>query len=491
MLGVSLVSCAGGDDVAEDLMLVPLPSMVESLPGGFTLDPSVLISAPGEAAGVADHLARAVHEVAGWRPGTGAAGAIRLDLDAAEAGPEGYVLVVDKDGIRLSAAAPAGLFWGVQTLRQLLPTGERPRIGAIRVEDRPRFAWRGAMLDVARHFFPVAEVKRYIDLISAYKLNVLHLHLTDDQGWRLAIDGWPELTSVGGATQVGGGPGGFYDVDDYKEIVAYARDRFVEIVPEIDLPGHTNAALASYAELNSDGRRREPYSGIEVGFSALRLEVPATDGFVADVIAAVARLTPGPYLHMGGDEVHMLSREEYVAFVERVQGLVRASGKRMVGWQEIGKATLAADSITQFWQTTEEPHEARQAVRQGGKLIMSPASRVYLDMKYDPATRIGLEWAGHAEVRDAYDWDPATLVEGVGEDSVLGVEAPLWTETVETIADVEYLTFPRLPAVAEVAWTPQHSRTFDAFTTRLSGHAALWHRWHVSYHPSPQIPWPH
>ncbi|MCG5216627.1 beta-N-acetylhexosaminidase [Streptosporangium sp. KLBMP 9127] len=475
--------------MADEVNLVPLPSEVEILPAGFALDEPMVISAPPEAAAVAGHLVRAVLDATGRRPELGAAGAVRLSLDAPQAGAEGYDLVVDPDGVRLSAATPAGLFWGVQTLRQLLPTGPGRQIDGIRVSDRPRFAWRGAMLDVARHFFAVADVKRYIDLISAYKLNVLHLHLSDDQGWRLAIDGWPDLTAVGGSTEIGGGPGGFYDADDYREIVAYARDRFVEIVPEIDLPGHTNAALASYAELNCDGRRREPYTGMKVGFSALCVGSPATDRFVSDVVAAVARLTPGPYLHIGGDEVQTLSAQEYAAFVERAQELVRATGKRMVGWQEIGKAKLAADSITQFWQTNDPPDEVQQAVRQGGKLVMSPASRVYLDMKYDADTRIGLDWAGFVEVRDAYEWDPATVVQGVGEQDVLGVETPLWTETVETIADVEYLAFPRLPAVAEVAWSPQRARSFDRFAARLASHAALWKRWDVTYHRSPQIPW--
>nr|BFE83359.1 hypothetical protein GCM10020093_059600 [Planobispora longispora] len=347
---------------------------------------------------------------------------------------EAYELTVDAEGVRIRASRPVGLFRGVQTLRQLLPaanragtagetgaTGEAGTAGkteavlpGVRITDRPRFAWRGAMLDVARHFFTVDEVKRYVDLVSAYKVNVLHLHLSDDQGWRLPVRGRPELTRIGGAGEVGGGPGGSYTERDYREIVAYARERFVEVVPEIDMPGHVNAALAADGTLSCDGRRREPYTEIEVGFSALCVGKPEVDRFLADVIGEMARLTPGPYLHIGGDEVEKLTEEEYARFVGRAVELVGAAGKRAVGWQEIGGARLAAGTLAQYWQTEGSPEDALSAVRQGGKLIMSPASRTYLDMKYDDGTRLGLRWAGLIELEDAYDWDPATTIPGAG-----------------------------------------------------------------------------
>ncbi|MDF5755516.1 beta-N-acetylhexosaminidase [Spongiactinospora sp. TRM90649] len=483
----------GADVRVEGAALVPLPASVVPAAEGedFTLEPAVVITAPGEAAGVAEHLALAVQEATGQRPQAGPDGAIRLALTPG-AGAEGYELVVGPDGVDLRAETTAGLFYGVQTLRQLLPQardGGPSRMAGVRITDRPRFAWRGAMLDVARHFRPVADVKRYLDLMAAYKLNVLHLHLTDDQGWRLAIAGRPELTRIGGSTQVGGGPGGFYTADDYRELVKYASDRFIDIVPEIDMPGHTNAALASYAELNCDGRAREPYTGIEVGFSTLCVGSAATDRFVSDVIAEVARLTPGDYVHIGGDEVRELSEADYTRFVERAQELVVRAGKRMVAWQEVGKARLAPGSVVQYWQTREEPDDVVNAVRQGAKVVLSPASRVYLDMKYDSDSRVGQQWAGLVEVEDSYDWDPAALLPGVGEAAVLGVEAPLWTETVTNIDDLEYLAFPRLPAVAEVAWTPQKSRDFEVFASRLAGHAEMWRRWGVDFHESPQIPW--
>ena len=251
-----------------------------------------------------------------------AAGGIHLRLSGNAASAkegDGYELVVDASAVTITAARPAGLFYGVQTFRQLLPAlieyeavradAKRPlQAPAVRIVDSPRFEWRGAMLDVSRHFFSVDEVKRYIDLIALYKLNRLHLHLADDQGWRIEIKSWPNLAKIGGSTEVGGGPGGYYTQAQYSDIVAYARDRFIDVIPEIDMPGHTNAALASYAELNCDGKARTPYTGIEVGFSALCVDKDVTYRFIDDVVREIAALTPSPYFHVGGDEVKTLTR---------------------------------------------------------------------------------------------------------------------------------------------------------------------------------------
>jgi hexosaminidase len=405
-----------------------------------------------------------------------------------ELGPEGYRLEVRGGRARIDADGDAGRFYAEQTLRALSRDGTSPDVT---IADRPRFAWRGAMLDVARHFFGVDDVCRLIDHLAAYKLNVLHLHLSDDQGWRLAIDRWPQLAERGGCTAVGGDPGGFYTQDDYRAIVRHAQQRNVSVVPEIDCPGHVQAALASYPEL-AGGRAAEPYSGIEVGFSSLDAHADLTYRFLGDVFAELAALTPGEFLHIGGDEAHSTSEEDYLAFMTRVQPLVAAQGKRLVGWEEIASAPLRTGSVVQYWNTmSERGHDlARAAVAQGARLIMSPADRVYLDMKYDASTPLGQDWAGHVEVRDSYDWDPATLVDAVGEDAILGVEAPVWTETLRTMRDVETMLFPRLCAVAEVAWTPQDARDWDDFRSRVAAQAPLWDAAGVAYTRSPQIDWP-
>jgi hexosaminidase len=352
--------------------------------------------------------------------------------------------------------------------------------------DSPRFEWRGAMLDVARHFFSVDEVKRYIDLIAIYKVNRLHLHLADDQGWRIEITSWPNLTTVGGSTEVGGGPGGFYTQAQYSEIVSYARDRFITVVPEIDMPGHTNAALASYAELNCDGKARPLYTGIEVGFSAFCVDKDVTYRFIDDVVREIAALTPTPYFHVGGDEVKTLTPTQYVQFIDRVQKIVQSHGKQMVGWDEISPAALLPSSIVQHWRPDGSP---TVAVGKGAKVIMSVANRAYLDMKYDNSTPIGLNWAANIEVKDAYDWDPATIAKGIPETALLGVEAPIWSETLASMRDVEFMAFPRLVALAEIAWSPAAARSWENFRLRLGAHGPRFSALGINFYRSPAVPW--
>jgi hexosaminidase len=506
---LSSVACTRSPaQVSTNWSLVPIPVSVEAAEGTwFTLSGSTHIRTPpgsGEAAAVGGYLAGVLRRSTGYPlPLSDAAaappgGSISLEqVRDDRLGDEGYRLEVTAEAATLRANRPAGLFMGVQTLRQLLPAAiERVtpqpgpwRIPGVRIVDHPRFAWRGAALDVARHFFTVDEVKRYVDLIALYKLNVLHLHLTDDQGWRIAVRSWPRLATHGGGTEVGGGPGGHYTQEQYAEIVAYARDRHVTIVPEVDVPGHTNAALASYAELNCDGHAPERYTGTEVGFSSLCVEEPVTYRFLDQVLGELAALTPGPYLHIGGDEVKTLGDEQYAAFVERVQRIVQAHGKRAIGWQEITKARLLPTTVAQYWDH-RAAGDAVRATRQGTKLVLSPAPMTYLDMKYDEGTRLGLDWAGHVEVRDAYEWDPATLLDGVGADDVLGVETQLWSETLRSVEDVELMTFPRLPAVAEVGWSPAAARRWDDHRRRLAAQGPRWSAMAVRYHRSPQVPWP-
>jgi hexosaminidase len=342
---------------------------------------------------------------------------------------------------------------------------------------------------VARHFFSVDEVKRYIDLISQYKINVLHLHLSDDQGWRIVIDSWPRLATVGGSTEVGGGPGGYYTKSDYREIVRSAADRYLTVVPEIDTPGHTNAALASYAELNCNRVAPPLQTGTEVGLSSLCVDKEITYRFLDDVMRELAELTPGAYLHLGGDEAHETSDEDYLTFLERLQPIVARYGKRMIGWEEIAKAPLRPGTLVQHWSTAAGPELARQAVAQGVRLVMSPANHAYLDMKYHPSTPLGLSWAGFVEVRDSYEWDPAALVDGVGETDVAGVESALWSETLETIGDVEFMAFPRLPGLAEIGWSPRGKRSWDEYRLRLAAQGPRWEAQGVNFYRSPQVPW--
>jgi hexosaminidase len=484
--------------------LIPQPVSVEPSVGSFALDSGTNIyvrDTSPEAMAVGRYLAERLRPATGFAfevyPADAAlpSGAIVLETadDDPSLGSEGYLLTVTPDQVTLTAPQPAGLFYAVQTLRQLLPPSiesDNAQSGpwllpAVRIRDYPRFEWRGAMLDVARHYFGVTEIESFLDRMAYYKLNRLHLHLSDDQGWRIAIDAWPELAAVGGSTAVGGDPGGFLTQADYTRIVAYAAQRYIVVVPEIDMPGHTNSALASIPELNCDGVAPPLFTGIDVGFSSLCVGKEITYDFVDTVIGELASLTPGPYLHIGGDEAKSTSAADYRSFIERVQSIVQAHGKRMIGWEEIAHADLHPSSIAQHWSSDL----AAAAVEQGVKVILSPATRAYLDMQYNPASPLGLHWAGYVEVQDAYDWDPATQVAGVGEQDILGLEAPLWTETIRTLADIDYMAFPRLAAIAEVAWSPLESHSWTDFRARLAQHGPRLVALGVSFYRSPQVDW--
>jgi hexosaminidase len=490
--------------------VVPRPVTIEPAAGsGFVFTPAtVILAEPGNAdvRRLAEYLASVVGVSAGptapkvdTAGGAQPPGTVRLAIAALpSAGDEGYELTIDADRIAITANRPAGLFYAIQTLRQLLPAGIEHRaavplkgrpviVPAGRITDRPRFAWRGAMLDVARHFFGPEDVRRYIDLIALYKINRLHLHLSDDQGWRLEIKSWPNLTVHGGSTAVGGGPGGYYPQEAYASLVRYAQERFITIVPEIDMPGHTNAALASYPDLNCDGAAPQLYTGIRVGFSTLCVDKDVTYKFIDDVVREIAGLSQGPYFHVGGDEVEKLAPDQYKKFIERVQGIVQKHGKEMIGWDEVAPINLLPTTIVQHWRP--KVAEGKEGLLKASRLIMSPANRAYLDMKYDDGTVLGLNWAGNVDIRRAYDWNPATLVPGIAESAVLGVEAPIWSETLVHMHEVEYMAFPRLAAVAEIGWTPQEARAWDEFSRRLGAQAPRWVALGVNFHRVPEVLW--
>jgi hexosaminidase len=423
---------------------------------------------------------------------------IYLSLSDSIQNKEGYQLTIKENGIDLKAKKTAGLFYGIQTLRQLLPANielKEPQkntwlIASGTIIDEPSYSYRGAMLDVARHFIGVNDVKRYIDLLSFYKINTLHIHLSDDQGWRIEIKSWPNLTTHGGSTEVGGGESGFFTQEQYKELVKYAQDRFITIVPEIDMPGHTNAALSSYPELNCNGKATKPYTGTRVGFSSFCTDKEITYKFIDDVIRELAAMTPGEYIHIGGDESDATPIKEYIKFINKVQKIVTSHGKKVLGWDEIAHATLEPNTIVQYWaRDSTENKNAFSAVKQNAKILMSPATKAYLDMKYDKTTKIGLDWAGTIEVDAAYNWSLENHIEGISKENIIGVEAPLWTETVENLKDLEYLAFPRVIGLAEIGWTPTSQRNWEEYKVRLGKHKDRLDALNINYYDSKLVPW--
>ncbi|MET7489657.1 beta-N-acetylhexosaminidase [Streptomyces sp. NPDC005538] len=486
--------------------VVPAPASVTpgKTPYRITHDTAIRVDGSREARRIGEYLAGILRPSTGYRLplSTHAGHGIQLRLAKGPFGAEGYRLDSGPSGVTLTAAHTAGLFHGVQTLRQLLPAAVEKnsvqrgpwQIAGGTIEDSPRYAYRGAMLDVSRHFFTAAQVKRYIDELALYKINELHLHLSDDQGWRIAVDSWPRLAAYGGSTEVGGGAGGYYTKADYQEIVRYASSRYLEVVPEIDMPGHTNAALASYADLNCDGVAPPLYTGTDVGFSSLCVGKDLTYDFVDDVVRELAALTPGRYLHIGGDEAHSTSHEDYVKFMDRVQPIVTKYGKTVIAWHQITGAHPVKGALAQYWGLDDtdaaEKAQVAEAAKNGTGLILSPADRVYLDMKYTEDTPLGQDWAGLVEVKRSYDWDPGNYLAGVPTSAIRGVEAPLWTETIVTGANIDYMAFPRLPGVAELGWSPASTHDWDTYKVRLAAQAPRWDALGIDYYRSPQVPWP-
>ena len=410
-------------------------------------------------------------------------GADRLEVEQyrVDAGPERVVV---------TAGGCEGLLHAAASLAQLVTVGTDgvPVLPAVLVEDAPRFGWRGLSIDVARHFFGAEVLHVVIDAMAQLKLTVLHLHLTDDQGWRLEIPSRPLLTELSGSTAVDG-DGGWFTVAEFAGLTAYAAERGVVVVPEIDLPGHVNAALHAYGELTPSGDPEPEFTGIDVGFSRLHVGLSATEHFLREVLADVAAITPGPYVHIGGDEVLTMDAEEHRALVGLAAAQVQAAGKTVVGWQEVAGADLGPGAIVQLWDQREDPARVVAAVEAGAGLLLSPARRVYLDMKYDESSVLGLDWAGTTGLRDAYDWDPLSVVTGVPAERIVGVEAAVWTETLRTADDLFSMLLPRLAAVAEVAWSAPERIDWDRFAARVPRLARRWSDAGLAWHRVGEVEW--
>ena len=469
LIAVLLVSCGGpmyeSDTSLDQLPLIPRPQSVISELGGFGYGANLEVIAEDQ------ELADLKSFIPVESSLENSSGSLVLSLGLKHPSPEAYRLSINRQVIRIQGASPAGVFRGIQTLWQILAASNSATQQTIKVlplgviEDWPSLSYRGTMLDVARHFFTVDEVKQYIDQMAQYKINTLHLHLSDDQGWRIEIKAYPRLTDIGAATEVGGGPGGCYTQEDFLELQAYAAQRFIQIIPEIDMPGHTNAAIVAYPELNGNGKTVSPYTGTAVGFSTFDARNEAVYTFIDQVVKELSSLSTSPYFHLGGDESHVTSKEDYLFFVERVGEIIRTHQKTPIGWDEVAQTDLGPGSVAQFWASEKN---ALAAVDKKMKVLMSPAKKAYLDMQYDSLSPYGLHWAGYISVQDAYNWDPLSYVPGLDADHILGIEAPLWSETISDSSGLEYLAFPRLICVAELGWTPQSLRSWEDFNRRLT-----------------------
>ena len=468
---------------AETNNIIPKPLSYEANEGEFILDENTTIYVEGNN----EEETEEIYEIAEFireklTPSTGfkfnivkgnkpsSNSIILTTINSEESmGNEGYKLISNNKGVQIIAYEPQGISRGVQTLRQLLPldidkstvvSNIKWNIPGCTINDKPEYSYRGLMIDVARHFFTADEVKRQIDNAAQYKINRVHLHLSDDQGWRLQIKKYPDLTLIGGSTEVGGGPGGYYTQDQFKDIVNFASKRYVEIVPEFDMPGHSNAALASYGFLNPDGKRKPLYTGTKVGFSSFMTHSKKTYEFINDVFKEVSAISPSKYFHIGGDEAEATKKEDYDYFVGRVAKMVESYGKTPIGWDPIDTSPeINSSVILENWKDTNEA-----ARKKNMKMIIAIAQKAYLDMKYNKDTPYGLDWAGYIPIETAYNWDPTDYAP---KELVLGIEAPLWTETISTVEQMDYMIYPRLLGYAEIGWTPKELRNWNEYKLRL------------------------
>jgi len=489
--------------------IVPAPTKITENQGPpLRLDAKVSIIATTAAGqSVASFLADALAEIgiatAALAPGSSPEGTeIALDLTGDEHGPnadglpgieaESYRVSITDAGAKISASASAGLQHGATTLTHLLTQAEGTwSLPAVEITDSPRYAWRGLSLDIARSFSPLEEIKEIIDVLVDLKYNVLHLHLCDDQGWRLQIRSHPELTKISGNTAVEGGRTGFLTQADYTELIDYAAARHILVVPEIDVPGHTHALLHALPLADVGRKAPEPYTGIEAGFSELRLDDPTAVSILTDILAEVAELTPGPWIHIGGDEPLVIPGERYATSVATAEKLVRDSGKKAIGWNEFVRGSQHTESLIQHWDHRTELAALANAARRGHRIIMSPASHVYLDMKYTQDYPHGQDWAGFIEVADSYEWEPSAGVPNLNPDQIIGVEATIWTEKIPTREAILEMLLPRLAPIAEVAWSanPEGERSLADLEPRLVAQAARWERKGWPFYRSPQVQW--
>ena len=420
---------------------------------------------------------------------------------------EGYKLHVTPHRIEVAAATPTGIFYAMQSLRQLLPaaidkdslsSGVKWSVPCMEIEDYPRYPYRGLMLDVCRHFFPISFVKKYIDYLAYHKMNRFHWHLTDDQGWRIEIKKYPKLTEVSAfrdRTLIGHYSdkprrwdmthyGGYYTQEEIRDVIAYAQKRFVTIIPEIEMPGHAEAALAAYPNLSCSGGPFELVGdwGIRKDIYCSREE---TFLFLQDVLSEVAELFPAPYIHIGGDEAPKLRWSRCFAcqerikkeglkdehelqsyFIRRMEDFLQTKGKRIIGWDEILEGGLAPNATVMSWRGTEG---GIAAARQHHDVIMTPLQSVYLDHYQGKQADEPLAIGGYLPLQDVYAFDPTPAALKPEEAAhILGVQGNLWTEYIATEAYAEYMAFPRAAAIAETAWSPQVNKDYCAFLNRLN-----------------------
>lgn len=517
------------DDAVVVPRLVPLPAHMVRKPGGFTVTADTPVRAADGP--VLRQVGAQFKAMLGERlplmldlAKDGSRGNnIEFALDATRkwSAPDAYSIDIDERGVRVYAGDAKGLYYGAVTLAQLLTSGDAGgasvRLPALHIDDAPRFGWRGFMLDSARHFQSVDEIKRLLDAMAQLKLDVFHWHLTDDQGWRFPVPGWPKLTTVGSCRLPAGDGGidaatgkpapycGFYTEAQIREVVAYAAERHIDVVPEVDIPGHATAAIAAYPQLGVSGQPVAVSNEWGVNVNLFNAD-EATMRFLEDVLTQVAKLFPGKFVHIGGDEAvkdqwkaspKMQARirelgvngEEGLQawMVARLERALAAHGKRLLGWDEILMGELPPSATVMSWRGIEGGIDA---AKKGHDVVMAPSDVLYLDYLQ---TRSPDEPPGRPatiELRQVYGFEPVPAVlDAQQAQHILGVQANVWTEHMRSVARVQHAYFPRIAALAEVAWSPKEERDYVGFLQRLPAMLPRWQAQGIAPAATPFQPW--
>ena len=506
----AFVSCSQREQA--NYQVIPLPQEINMTEGkGFVLDKNVKIVFPEDNAQMqrnAEFLADYIKEATGLTLTTTtdetATPAIRLALGVDNENKEAYLMTIDANQVGITGASEAGVFYGIQTLRKSLPKGEANAVElpAANIYDYPRFSYRGAHFDVSRHFFPVDSVKRFIDMLALHNINRFHWHLTDDQGWRIEIKKYPELTTVAAyrpETVIGRNSGeydgiphdGHYTQDDAREIVAYAAERHITVIPEIDLPGHMQAALAAYPQFGCTGGPYEVWKMWGVSENVLCAGNDETLRFIEDIFTEIIDIFPSEYIHVGGDECPKVrwttcpkcqkrikqlgikgdakhSKEEYLQsfVINHAEKFLNSKGRQIIGWDEILEGGLAPNATVHSWRGIGGGIEA---ARQGHDVIMSPTTFMYFDY-YQSKDTDGepLAIGGYLPLEKVYEFEP--LPEALTPEEakhIIGVQANLWTEYMATYSHVEYMELPRMAALAEVQWCSPEQKNYEQFLQRI------------------------
>lgn len=508
-----------------EISIIPEPAKIQPIDGTFEIGPKTIIVTDDSLMGIAEKFNKTLCPAMGFllsvkNSDSAYSNSIQLKRSdiSKDVGEEGYKLKVTTENILITASEETGLFYGLQTLRQLLPVGIFKQevladvhwyVPCVEIEDKPRFQWRGMHLDVCRHFMPKEFVKKYIDLLALHKMNIFHWHLTEDQGWRIEIKKYPKLTEVGAwrkETVIGsnsgeydGKPhGGYYTQDDIREIIAYAEERYVTVVPEIEMPGHCRAALAAYPELSCTGGPFEVKTNWGKDREVYCIGNDKVIQFQKDILTEVLELFPSKFIHIGGDECpkdrwegcakcQARIREEGLEdehelqswFIKKIDTFITEKGRRLVGWDEILEGGLAPRATVMSWRGESG---GIRAAKEGHDVIMAPNSHTYFDHYQSPPDKESLEIVAFLPLKKVYSYDPSpAMLTEMEKHKILGVQAQVWTEIIPTTTHAEYMAYPRTCALSEVAWTSKDRMDYAKFYNRLGIHLKRLNNLKVNY----------